>query len=87
MACYEISWKKSAEKELKKIPQADIARIMDKVERLNENPYPVGVRKISGSEHTYRIRVGDYRIIYSIIEKMLVIEIVRIGHRGKVYQK
>jgi mRNA interferase RelE/StbE len=87
MAYYKISWKRSATKELKSIPRAEIARILDKIEALHKNPYPYDVRKISGSEHTYRIRVGDYRIVYSVLEKVLVIEIVRIGHRREVYKE
>jgi len=51
------------------------------------NPFPIGVRKFVGSEHTYRIREGDYRVIYTITASTLVIEIIRVGHRKDVYDR
>jgi mRNA interferase RelE/StbE len=64
MACYKIAWKGSANKELKRLDKTVITRILQAVESLSENPYPSGCRKIVGSQFTYRIRVGDYRVIY-----------------------
>ncbi len=61
--------------------------MLNAVEKLAENPYPPGVRKLSGAQHTYRIRVGDYRIIFSIFAAELVIEIIRVGHRKDVYDR
>lgn len=87
MASYRIDWKASAKKELKKLDRQAIPKIVEEVESLADDPYPVGHKKIQGSEHHYRIRIGDYRVIYSIENDMLLIEIIRVGHRKKVYKK
>lgn len=86
MASYRIEWKNSAYKELQKLPQQVISKTVAAVADLANNPYPTGVKKLVGSEHTYRIRVGDYRVIYEIIENRLIIEIVRVRHRKDVYK-
>ena len=84
---YKIEWKQSAKKELKKLKKAVIPRIIKAVESLSINPYPTGSRKLQGSEHLYRVRLGDYRIVYSVENKILLIEIIRIGHRKDIYRK
>jgi mRNA interferase RelE/StbE len=86
MVSYQIEIKPSASKELEKLPRQIIPRIITAINELGKNPYPQGVRKLTGFEHTYRIRVGDYRILYHIYEKRLVIEIIRIRHRKDVYR-
>jgi mRNA interferase RelE/StbE len=86
MGYYQIEWKRSAVKELKKTPKETINRVVKAVEQLKIDPFPAGVRKLTGSECTYRIRVGDYRVIYSVYEDRLLIEIVRVGHRKDVYR-
>jgi mRNA interferase RelE/StbE len=75
MDSYRIEWKRSATQELRRLPREIVGRILKAVEQLSTDPYPSGVRKLVGSEHTYRIRVGDYRIIYSILASALLIEI------------
>ena len=85
MESYRIEWKRSATKELKKIPPKMVERILRTVEQLARNPYPHQVRKLIGSEHTYRVREGDYRIIYDVLTDRLTIEIVKVGHRKDVY--
>ena len=87
MASYSIEWKPSARKELKKLAKVEIPRILAAVEALVANPTPVGSKKLRGSEYTYRIRVGDYRIVYSVYSNLLIIEIVRIGHRKDIYRR
>ncbi len=87
MESYSLTWKRSAAKELRKLPRDGIVRILNAVEKLAENPFAPGVRKLSGAQHTYRIRVGDYRIIFSIFAAELVIEIIRVGHRKDVYDR
>jgi mRNA interferase RelE/StbE len=84
---YKIEWKQSAKKELKKLKKAVIPRIIKAVESLSINPHPTGSRKLQGSEHLYRVRLGDYRIVYSVENKILLIEIIRIGHRKDIYRK
>ena len=87
MESYSLTWKRSAAKELRKLPRDVIVRILNVVEQLTENPYPPGVRKLSGAQHTYRIRVGDYRVIFSVFDAEMVIEIIRVGHRKDVYDR
>jgi mRNA interferase RelE/StbE len=83
---YSIEWKRSAVKELRRLPKEVIILVMEAIEGLRINPLPVGVRKLSGAEHTYRIREGSYRIIYSVYTSRLVIEVIRVGHRKDVYR-
>ena len=66
MASYSISFKSSVSKDLRSIPKAAVNRILDKIELLSEQPLPKGVSKITRAELLYRIRVGDYRVIYGI---------------------
>ncbi|MFO7662399.1 MAG: type II toxin-antitoxin system RelE/ParE family toxin [Chloroflexota bacterium] len=86
MASYRVEWKRSAAKELKNLPQPVILRILDSVGGLAENPYPHGSRKLAGSGHSYRIRVGDYRVLYTIEDDILLVQIIRVGHRRDVYR-
>lgn len=87
MDLYKVEWKRSAVKELKALPKDAVARILRAVEQIPADPYPAGVRKLVGSEHTYRIREGDYRIIYTVTSSVLVIEVIRVGHRKDVYTR
>lgn len=87
MGSYSVEWRRSAAKELKKLPQDVVLRILSAVEELSANPYPAGTKKLVGAEHSYRIRVGDYRIVYSIWASRLAIEIVRVGDRKDIYRQ
>jgi len=87
MDSYNIEWKHSAARELRKLPREAILRILQAVEQLVTEPYPHGVRKLVGSERTYRIRVGDYRVVYNVVSSSLIIQIVRVGHRRDVYNR
>jgi len=84
---YKIEWKNSAKKELKKIEKTTISKIIGTVETLASEPHPTGSRKLQGSEHLYRIRVGDYRIVYSVESNVLRIEIIRVSDRKDIYRK
>lgn len=86
MDSYKIEWKLSAVKELKKLDKPIISRIVKTVESLSINPHPAGSRKLRAAEYTYRIRIGQYRVIYSIHIDILIIEIIRVGHRKNVYK-
>ncbi len=86
MASYRIEWKNSAYKELQKLPRPTIVKVVAAISDLSNDPYPSGVKKLIGSERSYRIRVGDYRVIYEIVEDKLIIEIVRVRHRKDVYR-
>ena len=87
MASYRIEWKQSARKELKKLQKKAIVRILQAVETLSDNPHPPGSRKLYGAEYTYRHRLGNYRIIYSVYSDILTIEIVKVGHRREIYRR
>lgn len=67
MDSYQIEWKRSATKELKKLPKSIVLRILKAVEQLSTNPHPADVRKLVGTEHTYRIREGYYRVVHNIV--------------------
>ncbi|MFO7818571.1 MAG: type II toxin-antitoxin system RelE family toxin [Thermodesulfobacteriota bacterium] len=86
-AIYSIFWKTSAKKELKRIDKSDIPKIISAIEELSKDPFPANTKKYSGTNHTYRIRVGDYRVIYSILKDILTIEVIKVGHRKDVYKK
>jgi mRNA interferase RelE/StbE len=85
MAAYSIFFKDSVRKDLDFIPNNSLQRIMDRIGSLAENPRPVGCEKLSGQEK-YRIRQGDYRIIYSIQDTQLTVWVVKVGHRREVYR-
>ena len=84
---YRIKVKRSAAKAFQKIPKADQKRIAEKIDSLAENPPDPNSTKMKGNNPFHKIRAGDYRIIYEIQEEMLVILIVKIGHRKDVYKK
>jgi len=84
MESYNIEIKKSATKEIEKLPKAMLKKVVDKIQSLANTPRPAGCKKLTADEK-YRVRVGDYRILYSIEDKKLVIYVVKVGHRKKVY--
>ena len=85
MAAYSILFKDSVRKDLDSIPTTDLKRIMERIGSLAENPRPSGCEKLTAQEK-YRIRQGNYRIIYSIQDSQLTIWIVKIDHRRDVYR-
>jgi mRNA interferase RelE/StbE len=86
MASYSVEWKSSAAKELRKLPKPVIVRILTEVEALADHPRPVGVVKLTDTITTYRIRVGEYRVVYNIFDRRLVIEVIRVQDRKDVYK-
>ena len=84
---YRIELKPAAERDLKRIKnQAVLRRIARAIEALAENPRPPGAQAIQGGGSPFRIRVGDYRILYNIEDRVLLVLVVRIGHRREVYR-
>jgi mRNA interferase RelE/StbE len=83
---FRIEWKKSTRKDLRKLPSVTVDKIIAAVEGLAENPFPHGVEKLSGSEHAYRIRLGDYRIVYEVVAESKLVEVQRVRHRKDVYR-
>jgi mRNA interferase RelE/StbE len=86
MASYEIEISRTAEKQLAKLPRRDQERIVRAVLPLARDPLPRGSRKLSGYDDVFRIRVGQYRILYSVSSGKLVVIILKIGHRRDVYR-
>jgi mRNA interferase RelE/StbE len=82
---YKIFIKESAQKALDKISSNDADKIIKSIQNLAINPRPVGYKKLVNTE-AYRIRKGDYRIIYEIFDDILVIDIIAIGHRKDIYK-
>ncbi len=83
---YRVELKPSVVESLAKIPLSDRKKIARKIDSLSENPRPRGVVKLAGEESLYRIRSGDYRIIYQIQDEQLLVLVVRVGQRGDVYR-
>ena len=86
MEKYRIEIKKSARKEINKLPSKDLKKVLAKIESLSENPRSQDCKKLSGEEK-YRVRCGDYRILYTIEDYVLVVYVVKVGHRRDVYKQ
>ncbi len=88
MASYRLQIKKSAAKELSAIAgRKDRQRIVARIQQLADDPRPSGVEKLSGTKDKYRVRQGDYGILYEVQDDVLVVYIVKVGHRREVYRK
>lgn len=85
MASYNLELKRSAAKELGQVPRKDRGRIVARIQALAQDPRPPGAEKLSGLER-YRIRQGDFRILYEIEDDSLRVMVVKIGHRRDVYR-
>ncbi|MCP4671879.1 MAG: type II toxin-antitoxin system RelE/ParE family toxin [Desulfobacula sp.] len=85
MVEYEIFFRESVYKDFRKIPKKDLKKILSKIHNLSSNPRPPGSEKLTGQE-TFRIRQGNYRILYSIQDNHLTIWVVKVGHRKDIYR-
>lgn len=85
MAKYSLVFKKSVAKDLRKIPNADVKRILKRIEHLRVEPRARGCTKLVGKER-YRLRQGVYRILYEIKDSELIIIVVKVAHRSSVYK-
>ncbi|MES1943505.1 addiction module antitoxin [Salinisphaera sp. PC39] len=86
MASYRLVFRKSVAKDLRPIPNEDVARILRRIEALRDEPRPSGCEKLSGLER-YRVRQEVYRIVYEIVDETLVVTVVKVGHRRHVYRR
>jgi len=84
---YRIEFKRSAAKALKKIPKSDQKRVAERIDSLSEKLPDPATTKMKGDNPFHRIRVGDYRIIYEIHGDILLIVVLKIGHRKEVYRR
>ena len=82
---YRVVITPHARRQLLKMSSDVLRRLEEAISGLGEEPRPQGARKLQGVENLFRIRVGDYRVIYQIQDKALVVLVVKIGHRGEVY--
>ncbi len=85
MSKYTILLSRTAQKQLDKLPDAVAQPILDAIDQLSSNPRPVGCKKLKG-RNGFRIRKGNYRIIYDVYDKILTVEVVAIGSRKDIYQ-
>jgi len=85
VAKYELLVRPSVSKDTKDIPSGDLKKILRRMESLRDDPRPPGCIKLSGSDY-YRVRQGDYRIIYEIEDQRLIVIVVKVGHRRGIYQ-
>ena len=83
---YRIEFSPTAESQFKKLSKEVQARLKHRIDNMAENPFPRGVKKLSAEENFYRLRIGDYRIIYQVQGKALLILILKLGHRKNVYR-
>ena len=86
MASYDLEISRTAEKQLRRLPRSDQARIVQAIVRLATDPYPNGARKLLGYDDVFRIRVGRYRVLYSVAEATVVVVVLKIGQRKDVYR-
>jgi mRNA interferase RelE/StbE len=83
---YQVELLPAAARDLKRIEKKMQVRIVAALQDLADNPRPAGVVKLAGEENVWRIREGDYRILYEIHDRRLLVLVVRIGHRRDVYR-
>jgi mRNA interferase RelE/StbE len=86
MARYDLRFKPSVAKDLRGIPKSDVQRILARIEALRDAPRPPGAEKLSTQER-YRMREGVYRILYTIDDAVLIVEVVKVGHRRDAYRE
>jgi mRNA interferase RelE/StbE len=83
---YTIELRPAALRDLKSLPREILDRVSRKITSLSDNPRPPGVEKLRGTEDSYRLRVGDFRILYKIQDQVLLVVIVKVRHRREVYR-
>lgn len=86
MARYELRVKPSVAKDLRGRPKAAVKRILSRMQALRDDPRAPGCEKLAGITELYRVRQGVFRIVYTIDGQQVVVEVVKVGHRGEVYR-
>ncbi len=85
---YQVLFSNTTSKELRQLPGNELRRVYERTKELENDPRPVGGKKLTGKkEDLWRIRVGDYRVIYSIDDAVFIVDIRRIGHRKDIYER
>ena len=85
MVKFNLVLKESVSKDLKDIPKQDVQWILERIDALRDSPRPFGSVKLSGKEY-YRVRQGNYRIVYEIQDAQIVVIVIKVGHRRDVYR-
>jgi len=86
MAEYSVTFARSARKELEQLPKSVVARIFPRIEALAANPRPPGCTKLVGSAGLWRIRIGEYRVVYSITDEEQAVDVTAVRHRRDAYK-
>ena len=86
MTIYRTEFKQTAKKELGQLPRPIALKVVERIKALANNPRPDVCKKLTGSAYSYRIRINDYRVVYSITDQCLIIQVIKIGHRKDIYQ-
>lgn len=84
---YAVEVTSAAARQIVKLPQSERPKIWQKINALADNPRPPGVEKLSGAKDAYRIRVGNYRIVYTVDDSVTVVTVTRVAHRREVYRR
>ncbi|MBN3927228.1 type II toxin-antitoxin system RelE/ParE family toxin [Nostoc sp. NMS4] len=83
---YEVEFSRGAKKQFRKLPIDVQQRIQTKINELAIEPRPNGVKKLQGDDNSYRVRVGDYRVVYELADDVLIITVIKVGHRSDIYK-
>ncbi|MGB5282953.1 MAG: type II toxin-antitoxin system RelE/ParE family toxin [Polyangiales bacterium] len=86
MASYSVELTRTAEKQLRRIAKRDRNRLVEAISGLAGRPRPHGARKLQGYDDIYRIRVGQYRVVYEILEDRVILIVLKVGHRKDIYK-
>lgn len=84
---YRIEVSPAAARQLKKIDRAVLPHIVEKIDSLAGDPRPHGCEKLSGYDDLYRVRVGDYRIVYGVEDRLISVVVLKVGNRAEIYQR
>jgi mRNA interferase RelE/StbE len=84
---YRVEFTTAAARQVRKLPRAARDRVLDAIEDLGEDPRPHGAKKLVGEQTAWRVRIGDYRVIYDIFDSELTVSVVRAAHRREVYDR
>ena len=87
MTAYRLEFTTAAVRQIKKLPRVARERVLGAIEELGEQPRPPGAKKLTGEKTAWRIRVGEYRVIYDVFDGALLITVVCAGHRREVYDR
>lgn len=83
---WRIEFTRTAEQQFRDLPRKEQRRLAARIDALADNPRPPGVKKLAGEESLYRLRSGDYRVLYTVKDTLLIVLVVKIGHRRDVYR-